>query len=334
LIAFLKRPELKCGYHRTHIVLPNSLLPKKFTELRNQHVHHEDAKKHGAKFERACHKGPCSSQVEIIHPKFGEAWPVVVIYIPGGGMWAGDATALGVITGKSGRNFMHGLPFGRQAADERDTDFEQRMSDTVNQYRCTVITDMPRAGQLELARLLNEEDHAEEWDEALPLMLKAEDRRRWVAFPLAPQSSLSSRKGHSGGTNSVIAERKRPAKDLQRIVKTTGKPATDRHQEKSSNGGTKTGEEQLRRGNAGTDAKFAVNLITNSLGLSAVELAAYKKVHGDLRKFMGDTKNSKTAASDLGIMSWKISQFLCGTLKCTAAVRLSISAVAEALEGR
>jgi hypothetical protein len=35
------------------------------------------------------------------------------------------------------------------------------------------------------------------------------------------------------------------------------------------------------------------------LGLSADELAEYKKVHGDLRKFMADTKSTKTAASGL-----------------------------------
>jgi hypothetical protein len=44
--------------------------------------------------------------------------------------------------------------------------------------------------------------------------------------------------GTIGGTNSVIAEKKQPAKDLHHIVKKTQEPATDRQQEKSSIGGT------------------------------------------------------------------------------------------------
>jgi hypothetical protein len=97
-------------------------------------------------------------------------------------------------------------------------------------------------------------------------------------------------------------------------------------------GGTVGGK--LRKGNTGSDEKFAGNLITNSLGLSAVELADSKTVPGDLRKFMADTKSTKIAASDLGIKVWKMSQFLCGTLPSKALVRVGISAVAEALIGR
>ena len=91
---------------------------------------------------------------------------------------------------------------------------------------------------------------------------------------------------------------------------------------------------KLRKGNTGSDEKFARNLINNSLGLSADELADWKKVHGDLRKFMADTKSSMVAASDLSIDKRILSQFLCGTLPTKKMARRIITAVAEALEGR
>jgi hypothetical protein len=92
---------------------------------------------------------------------------------------------------------------------------------------------------------------------------------------------------------------------------------------------------KLRKGNTDSDEKFAGNLITNSLGLSAVELAEYKKVRGDLRKFMGDTKSTMTAASDLSIDKRKLSKFLCGTLRYKGGVRRTVAAVVlEALTGR
>jgi hypothetical protein len=161
------------------------------------------------------------------------------------------------------------------------------------------------------------------------------DLHRIVKKTGLPATDRLQEKTSIGGTNSAIAERKRPAKDKHRIVKKTQKPATDRLQEKTSLGGTKTGELQLRRGNTGSDEKFERNLITNSLGLSADEVADWKKVHGDLRKFMADTKSTKDAASDLGIRrKILVGEFLCGTLPTKKMARRMISAVAEALKGR
>jgi hypothetical protein len=156
----------------------------------------------------------------------------------------------------------------------------------------------------------------------------AKDPQRIVKGTGKPAINRLQEKGSIGGTNSAIAESKRPPKDTHRIVQKTQKPATDRHHEKNSIGGMN------RKGNTGTDVKFAANLITNSLRLSAVELAEYKIVHGGLRKFMADTKSSKIAASDLSIDKGRLSQFLCGTLRTKAEVRRTVAAVAEALEGR
>jgi hypothetical protein len=370
LIEFLERQELRVGYHRVHIVLPNMLLPTRFTGASDsQHKHHEDGKDAGANFERACHKGPCSSQVEIIHHDHGPQSPVVVIFVPPGGMWAGDATALGVTTGKSGQNYKHGVSFGRQADAENGSDFARRLADTTSQYRMTVITNMPKEGQHKLIQLLNEKDRAQPWDLTLPLMLEGNDRE-WKDYPRCDKSALSSRKGQVGGhadvkkatcpqvvaalaesdgvlsrsqCNSVIgklgghADVKKATCPQLLTALAENDGVLSRAQSMAVIGKLYTGGigGTNRKGNTGSDEKCARNLITNSLRLSAEELAEYKKVHGDLRKFMADTKaSSKTAASDLSIDKTKMSQFLCGTLRNKGEVRRTVAAVVEALKPR
>jgi hypothetical protein len=164
--------------------------------------------------------------------------------------------------------------------------------------------------------------------------LATEEEDTWSKWSLAECSR--------GGTMSVERQKAKPPRPEHRHITlkfgpNRGKAVANQHEAKSSIGGTNgkgkgCGKGKHRKGNTGSDEKFAVNLLTNSLGLSAEELAAYKKVHGDLRKFMADTRaSSKTAASDLRIDKSKMSQFLCGTLPSKAITRRIISAVAEAL---
>jgi hypothetical protein len=116
------------------------------------------------------------------------------------------------------------------------------------------------------------------------------------ALKLGVQSLREIAKAHSvtyGSLESWVGRDGRPSwTRLKELHGPTVTPIAPKKTTKKRKVVAKTGEKQTkkRKGNTGSDARFAVNLITNSLGLSAKELAEYKKVHGDLRKFVADTK--------------------------------------------
>lgn len=72
----------------------------------------------------------------------------------------------------------------------------------------------------------------------------------------------------------MIAEKKRPAKDLQRIIKKTQQPATDRHQEKTSIGGSIGGPKSKRGRSKKTLASRSKATYHYARGLAAAEAKA------------------------------------------------------------